>query len=102
MSNVLLLDIGGTNIRYAYANRNSSKIFDSNKENLDTLKGFDNLLNELLKNGSIKSMVVSVAGPMINGSISMTNRDFKINADDLKKEHNLDNCFLLNLSLIHI
>ena len=96
MSNVLLLDIGGTNIRYAYANKNSSEIFDSNKENLDTLKGFDNLLNELLKNGSIKSMVVSVAGPMINGSISMTNRDFKINADDLKKEHNLDNCFLLN------
>ena len=96
MSNVLLLDIGGTNIRYAYANKNSSEIFDSNKENLDTLKGFDNLLNDLLKNGSIKSMVVSVAGPMINGSISMTNRDFKINADDLKKEHNLDNCFLLN------
>ena len=78
MSKVLLLDIGGTNIRYAYANKNSSEIFNSNKENLDTLKGFDNLLNELLKNGSIKSMVVSVAGPMINGSISMTNRDFKI------------------------
>lgn len=96
MSNILLLDIGGTNIRYAYANKNSSEIFDSNKENLDSLKGFDNLLNDLLKNGSIKSMVVSVAGPMINGSISMTNRDFKINADDLKKEHNLDNCFLLN------
>jgi glucokinase len=96
MSNVLLLDIGGTNIRYAYANKNSSEIFDANKENLDTLKGFDNLLNNLLKNGSIKSMVVSVAGPMINGSISMTNRDFKINAEDIKKEHNLDNCFLLN------
>ena len=32
MSNVLLLDIGGTNIRYAYANKNSSEIFDSNKE----------------------------------------------------------------------
>ena len=29
MSNVLLLDIGGTNIRYAYANKNSSEIFDS-------------------------------------------------------------------------
>ena len=75
MSNVLLLDIGGTNIRYAYANKNSSEIFDSNKENLDTLKGFDNLLNDLLKNGSIKSMVVSVAGPMINGSCLLYTSD---------------------------
>ena len=100
MSNVLLLDIGGTNIRYAYANKNSSEIFDANKENLDTLKGFDNLLNNLLKNGSIKSMVVSVAGPMINGSISMTNRDFKINAEDIKKEHNLDNCYQYHNNLI--
>jgi glucokinase len=32
----------------------------------------------------------------MNGSISMTNRDFNINAEDLKEKYDLDNCYLLN------
>ena len=96
MIDVLLLDIGGTNIRYAYAEKDSLEFTNSNKKSLTSLEGFDELLDELLLDGVIKSLVVSVAGPLMNGSISMTNRDFNINAEDLKEKYDLDNCYLLN------
>jgi glucokinase len=32
----------------------------------------------------------------MNGSISMTNRDFNINAEDIKEKYDLDKCYLLN------
>jgi len=96
MIDVLLLDIGGTNIRYAYAEKDSLEFTNPNKKSLTSLEGFDELLDELLLDGVIKSLVVSVAGPLMNGSISMTNRDFNINAEDLKEKYDLDNCYLLN------
>ena len=96
MKKVLLIDIGGTNLRYAYAEAGSFDIFDSNKESLDSLSGFNDLLSSLLLEGSVRSLVISVAGPMMNGTIQMTNRDFSINADNIKQEHDLDYCKLLN------
>jgi len=96
MIDVLLLDIGGTNIRYAYAEKDSLEFTNPNKKSLTSLEGFGALLDELLLDGVIKSLVVSVAGPLMNGSISMTNRDFNINAEDLKEKYDLDNCYLLN------
>ena len=96
MIDVLLLDIGGTNIRYAYAEKDSLEFTNPNKKSLTSLEGFGELLDELLLDGVIKSLVVSVAGPLMNGSISMTNRDFNINAEDLKEKYDLDNCYLLN------
>ena len=96
MKKVLLIDIGGTNLRYAYAEAGSFDIFDSNKESLDSLSGFNDLLSSLLLEGSVRSLVISVAGPMMNGTIQMTNRDFSINDDNIKQEHDLDYSKLLN------
>ena len=41
-------------------------------------------------------MIISIAGPKIDNSISMTNRDFSFDADVIKKKFKLDDCILLN------
>ena len=37
-----------------------------------------------------------MAGPKINGSITMTNRDFSINEQDIKNTFKFKSCYLLN------
>ena len=73
MSKVLLIDIGGTNLRYAYSDGNYSSLNDTNKIQLSCIKGFDEILTNLTKDKDVDSLVISVAGPKINGSITMTN-----------------------------
>ena len=94
--NLLLVDIGGTNIRYAYSNIGDSDFVSENKAELDSLNDFDSLMSELLAKSDVKNIVFSVAGPKVNNSIKMTNRNFEIDADEIKKRFNLDSCYLLN------
>ena len=94
--NLLLVDIGGTNIRYAYSNIGDSDFVSENKAELDSLNDFDNLMSVLLAKSDIKHIVFSIAGPKVNNSIKMTNRNFEIDADEIKKKFNLDSCYLLN------
>jgi glucokinase len=76
---VLLIDIGGTNIRTATAKIGSNEINNASKQNLDSLDSFDQIIQNLLsKDQNIKHIVFSVAGPKLHTSISMTNRDFEI------------------------
>ena len=75
----LLIDIGGTNIRTATAYIGSNEINYASKQNLNCLDSFDEIIQNLLsKDQNIKHIVFSVAGPKVNQSISMTNRDFEI------------------------
>ena len=92
MNKILLIDIGGTNIRYAYANPGDSVIEDSQKTSLKKMLEFDLFFEGLLKNNTIKNVVLSVAGPKIDESITMTNRNFKISAAHLKETYSLDTC----------
>ena len=94
--NLLLVDIGGTNIRYAYSNIGDSDFVSENKAELDSLTNFDNLMSKLLDESNVKNIVFSVAGPKINNSIKMTNRNFEINAEAIKQRFNLESCHLLN------
>ena len=94
--NLLLVDIGGTNIRYAYSNIGDLSFVSENKAELESLNDFDNLISELLANSVVKNIVFSVAGPKVNNSIKMTNRNFEIDADLIKKRFNLESCHLLN------
>ena len=95
-NNLLLVDIGGTNIRYAYSNIGDHSFVSENKAELESLNDFDNLISELLANSVVKNIVFSVAGPKLNNSIKMTNRNFEIDADAIKKRFNLESCHLLN------
>jgi len=94
--NLLLVDIGGTNIRYAYSNIGDSDFVSENKAELDSLNDFDNLMSVLLAEADVKNIVFSVAGPKVNNSIKMTNRNFEINADEIRNRFNLESCYLLN------
>ncbi len=94
---VLLIDIGGTNIRIATAKIGSNKINNASKQNLDCLDSFDQIIQNLLSNDqNIRHIVFSVAGPKLHQSISMTNRDFEIDAKIILKKFNLDSCHILN------
>ena len=84
--NLLIIDIGGTNIRYAYANIGDTSFVSENKAELDSLNEFDNLISKLLSKSDVKNIIFSVAGPKLNNAIKMTNRDFEINADLIKKK----------------
>ena len=94
--NLLLVDIGGTNIRYAYSNIGDLSFVSEIKAELESLNDFDNLISELLANSVVKNIVFSVAGPRVNNSIKMTNRNFQIDADAIRKRFNLESCHLLN------
>ena len=94
---LLLIDIGGTNFRSAISYLGSDQILETKKQSLDCLKNFNELVSNLLdEHGPIEHAVFSVAGPKINNEISMTNRDFKINAEKLKSEFGFKSCYLLN------
>ena len=96
MNKVLLIDIGGTNLRYAYSDGDFSTIKDTNKIQLSCIKGFNEILTNLTKGKNVDSLVISVAGPKIKGSITMTNRDFSINEEDIKNSFQFKTCHLLN------
>ena len=94
---VLLIDIGGTNIRTATAEIGSNEINNASKQNLDCLDSFDHIIQNLLsKDQNIKHIVFSVAGPKLHQSITMTNRNFEINEKTILKKFSLDSCHILN------
>ena len=67
MSKVLLIDIGGTNLRYAYSDGDFSSLTEINKIQLSCIKGFNEILTNLIEDKDVDSLVISVAGPKING-----------------------------------
>ena len=95
MNKGLLVDIGGTNMRYAIASNEQEDISKINKTEFDTLD-FETFLRKLVVDNGIDTLIISIAGPKINNSIRMTNRDYSINSDQLKKNLNLKDCIILN------
>ena len=95
MKKILLLDIGGTNIRYATAYSDSDEINNINKKTFNEAT-FDKDLDDLVKEYDINTLIISVAGPKMDNSIRMTNKNFSFNQDDLKEKFKLKECYLLN------
>jgi glucokinase len=94
---VLLLDIGGTNIRTCKAFLGSNELIEPFKETLTSLNALDTRIQKFLDvDPSIKHLVFSIAGPKLNTSISMTNRDFKIEEAETLLKFNIESCHILN------
>lgn len=95
MKNALLIDLGGTNIRYASFIQNT--LSEISKEKIAD-KDFTSFLKKLLESekNKIDYLVIAAAGPNNQTSISLTNRDLLIDASELKTELNLKECLLLN------
>ena len=93
----LLIDIGGTNIRTCKAYIGDKKLHDPLKKSISCLKDFDSLVKAYLsEDPDVRHLVISVAGPKLNNSITMTNRDFKINERDILNKFDIDTCEILN------
>lgn len=95
MNKLLLIDIGGTNMRYATAYSDSDEISSINKKVFNEATFYENL-EELIKKHNINTLIMSVAGPKIDNSITMTNKNFSFNQDKLKEKFKLKECYLLN------
>ena len=95
MNKLLLIDIGGTNMRYATAYSDSDGISSINKKVFNEATFYENL-EELIKEHNINTLIMSVAGPKIDNSITMTNKNFSFNQDKLKEKFKLKECYLLN------
>ena len=67
----LVVDIGGTNMRYAYANKNGISE-ESILSNISDQK-INKTLSNLLSNPKIKNPVIAAAGPRLGNRIEMTN-----------------------------
>ena len=95
MNNALLVDIGGTNMRYAIVKDVDDDLSEINKLPFNQ-DNFDGFIEKIIDNQKINILIISIAGPKIDNSISMTNRDFSFDADVIKKKFKLDDCILLN------
>ena len=95
MNRLLLIDIGGTNMRYATAYSDSDEISTINKKAFNETTFYKNL-EELIKEHNINTLIMSVAGPKIDNSITMTNKNFSFNQDNIKEKFKLKECYLLN------
>ena len=95
MNKLLLIDIGGTNMRYATAYSDSDEISSINKKVFNEATFYENL-EELIKEHNINTLIMSVAGPKIDNSITMTNKNFSFNQEELKQKFKLKECYLLN------
>ena len=94
---VLVIDLGGTNLRAAFGNPEDNELSDVQKIKLDCINEFYKILGELIdRYPNTKDLVVSVAGPKNGDSITMTNRNWKIISSEVKERFGLDSCHLLN------
>ena len=95
---LLVIDLGGTNIRAAYAALDEDEIFNIKKIKISHLDEFYQILGQLISgaNGELESIVISVAGPKNGETITMSNRDWKICVKEIKEKFEIKNCYLLN------
>ena len=94
---VLLIDIGGTNLRTATAFVGSYELLNPYKENTGSLSSLDKLLQSFLDSDPfVRHIIFSIAGPKINNSISMTNRDFTLDASSILQKFDISSCHILN------
>lgn len=98
MEKTLLIDLGGTHMRFAILSIENNKIDSVNKKKLQLEDKLDAFLQDILaeNKNQINNLVLSIAGPKLYGTIEMTNRTLKIDANKLKEKFNLKNCLILN------
>ena len=95
---LLVIDLGGTNIRAAYAALDEDELFNIKKIKISRLDEFYQIFGQLISGTSceLESVVISVAGPKNGETITMTNRNWKICAEEIKEKFEIKNCHLLN------
>ena len=83
-------------MRHAISSSESNEITNICKTVFADMSEFEDKLENLIKENNIDELIASVAGPKINESIAMTNRDYVFNTNEIEKKFNLKKCYLLN------
>ncbi len=84
-------------MRTAYAALDgNNKIFNIEKIKIGHLDEFYQYLDQLISEASceLESVIISVAGPKNGDTITMTNRNWKICPEEIKKKFGIKNCYL--------
>jgi len=101
-SRVLVGDIGGTNIRFGIAELSETGIVihDFYKMPGDHFEGFSDALQSYSDEASpnLKSLraCFALAGPVIDGAVQLTNRDWAISGSQIKSQFELPDVRLVN------
>ena len=72
MSQVLLVDIGGTNMRYAYSKLGSSDIYESKRMSLENLDNFNEINKDKINELFSLPQNIKGFGPVKEASINAT------------------------------
>lgn len=101
VKSVLAADVGGTNARFALLSRNSEGFWDIDayeKFKGDDYTTFQDALAAYLNRIDDKpvSAIFSVAGPVTNQIVTLTNRNWVLDGERLKARFNLDRCIITN------
>ncbi len=97
---ILVGDVGGTNVRFAIARREAGKI---TVEGFDRLAGddyvaFDKAVATYLERSGTKitRACIALAGPVRDGEVWLTNRQWKVSASGLKERFGFEDVRLIN------
>lgn len=101
MGDVILVgDVGGTNVRFALARKQAEgiEVGEFIKRSGDDFATFDDVLAEYFSEVDTKvtEACFAMAGPVKDGEVNLTNRDWDISAERLKSRFNLKNVCLIN------
>lgn len=93
---ILVADIGGTNIRFAIVNNGKMGSITKYKNNEfnNPLEAFDLYLSGCPTMPT--HMILGVAGPVLNGLATLTNREWTFTETELEKRYHLVRCHLIN------
>jgi glucokinase len=87
---ILVGDVGGTHARFAVADLSNGARIDGRQDMSDAefsslSDALSKYLNEAKFDRKPTAVAIAAAGPIVNGTVTMTNRGWKLSEDDLKK-----------------
>ena len=97
---ILVGDVGGTNVRFAIARRENSRIVAEGFDKLagDDFKAFDEALAAYLDQSgtNVRRACFAMAGPVQNGEVLLTNRQWHVSAKQLCEKFDFADVRLIN------
>ncbi len=101
MNKNLVADLGGTNIRFALSNQNSTNIEQIRNYPIRDYESIHHLINVYVKDiglpsKSIRDCCFAIAGPIENQTVKMTNCDWSISANAINDALSITTSVLIN------
>ena len=94
----LLGDLGGTNVRFGLAYDGSTEVTAIEKFSIKDYEDLSHIIKVYLKGkkAAIGGACIAIAGPIVDGTVRMTNRNWEISDKQIAKTLGTDNVALIN------